>query len=775
MSALEPLNFSAHARLKDIVGRGLIISDDIAIIELIKNSKDAGASKVRIDFRKRADTETTELVISDDGAGMTLDDIKHKWLNIAYSEKKNSAPQAGGAYAGSKGIGRFSCDRLGAALEIRTSKKRQTAIMLSVNWTDFEVDDRDFGIGKVDLFPSTLTAQEFGATVGHNHPDHGTILIIRGLRSEWDIERLRSLRKELERFIIDPANEFLVELHHWKFKKDHPINGLIENKIFEELDFRASSIRADIDPDGKKITFELRHDGNFLFRSTERNPYSELRNVTLKLFYLNQPAKAFFKRRTGYRSVDYGSVFLFLNSFRVFPYGSNGDDWLGIDKRKAQGQRRFFGLREVVGLIQLVDSDETFEPVSSREGLKRNKAFRQLAADSQVIASSFDNELVYGFFHKTMRKLEKFVVDGLDWDRIDRSIGDDNDEELLAGNYQYLKGEKPVLETIDSVVRIRSPQSHILDIDVNLKYLSSLAEQETQDYEDLVETLQEKFDGTPIDKLKPSDKRDLSKFISRQAKELAQKNRTNRSLEEKVGQTTQALQSERKKRLFAEFETSADQTRIIQLHHQVGLVAGALQKRMDRVVRLYRKDESSYSKSQLFEVIEASIFEIEKIQNVAKLASKAGFDLSTNRVREDLIQFVEEYLENFKDIGIGWNLQTGFQNPDSCKMVRSFRPIEVTMLVDNLLDNAGKAGAKKLVVRVSKAPKVIAIEFIDNGSGLTKRFSPEELFDKGITDTSGSGIGLSHAKQIISDLDGSISISGRTGTAGAIVRMEFKS
>ena len=37
----ENLRFVAHARLKDIVGSGLIMSDDIAIIELIKNSKDA--------------------------------------------------------------------------------------------------------------------------------------------------------------------------------------------------------------------------------------------------------------------------------------------------------------------------------------------------------------------------------------------------------------------------------------------------------------------------------------------------------------------------------------------------------------------------------------------------------------------------------------------------------------------------------------------------------------------------------------------------------------
>lgn len=773
MNDLLPLKFSAHARLKDIVGRGLIISDDIAIIELIKNSKDAGASNVWIDFRQIGSTSMTELVISDNGHGMTIDDIQHKWLNIAYSEKKNSTPSVG-VYAGSKGIGRFSCDRLGTNLEILTRKEHQAPVRLDVDWTKFEVDGRDQEIGSINLFASTPTMGEFQKAIGKGRASHGTVLTIKGLRSEWDADRLRSLRKELERFIIDPNNEFSVGFSHWKYVPNHPINAPIKNKIFEELDFRASSIQADIDSNGETITFELRHDGDFLFKSTERNPYSQLKNIRLTLFYLNQPAKAFFKRRTGYRSVDYGSVFLFLNSFRVFPYGSIGDDWLGIDKRKAQGQRRFFGLRELVGFIQITDTDEKFEPVSSREGLKRNIAFRELATDTQSIASSFDDELVYGFFHKAMRKLEKFVVDGLDWDRIDRTIGEDNDDELLAGNYQYLKGEKPVLETIDSVVRIRSPQNHILDIDINLKYLSSLADQETHDYDDLVETLEERFDGTPIDKLRPSEKRDLSRFISRQAKELALKNQTNRRLEMKVGKVKKELQSEQKKRIFAEFESTADQTRIIQLHHQIGLVAGSLLKRMDRVVRRYRKDESSYSKDDLFNVIEASLFEIEKIQNVSKLASKADFDISTNRVRHDMLQFIDEYLDNFKDVGLGWNLRTTYENPENCHLIRSFRPIELTMLVDNLIDNAGKAGAKKLAVRAFRNGKNVILEFTDNGGGLTNRFSPEELFQKGITNTSGSGIGLSHAKQIIDDLQGKISISNGTDGIGATVRMEFK-
>lgn len=770
MSERFPLNFSAHARLKDIVGRGLIISDDIAIIELIKNSKDAGATAVEIKFREAVSGGATELVISDDGIGMGLEDIQHKWLNIAYSEKKTQRPKFG-AFAGSKGIGRFSCDRLGAELVILTKQQKQQALRLEVDWTSFEVDNRDSQIGSIDVFATELNNRAYSEEVDQSATNHGTTLIIRKLRNSWGPERLRALRKELERFIIDPDGSFSVDFHHWKYDEAHPINGPIENKIFEELDFRASSIEAKINVAGDSITFELRHDGDYLFRSKEQNPYSDLRNIGLKLFYLNQPAKAFFKRSTGYRSVDYGSVFMFLNSFRVFPYGSVGDDWLGIEKRKVQGQRRFFGLREIVGFVEVTDLDDMFEPVSSREGLRRNAAFRQLTSDSQSVESSFDEELVYGFFHKTMRKLEKFVVDGLDWDRIDREVGDDSDEELLAGNFQFLEGEKPVLETIDSVVRIRSPRDHIEEIDINLKYLSRLADQELHDYEELVESLEEKFDGTPIDRLEPAEKRDLSRFISRQAKELAKKNETNVELEKKAKKATQALKVEQKKRIFAEFESTADQTRIIQLHHQIGLVAGSLQKRIDRIVRKYRQDATEYSKEQLFSALERSIFEIEKIRNVAKLASKADFDLSTNRVTEDVLQFVEEYLDSFKDIGIGWNLTTEFSNPKGIELRKTFRPIEVTMLVDNLIDNSGKAKSRKVIVSVSKKDEKVYIDFRDDGNGLPKDHEPKDLFEKGITTTNGSGIGLSHAKQIVEELKGGIEISSQAN--GALVRIEF--
>ena len=172
------------------------------------------------------------------------------------------------------------------------------------------------------------------------------------------------------------------------------------------------------------------------------------------------------------------------------------------------------------------------------------------------------------------------------------------------------------------------------------------------------------------------------------------------------------------------------------------------------------------------EVIEAGQFELEKIRNATKLALKADFDLMTNKVNVDVIQFIEEYLESYKDILNALSLRASLDNPENIKLKKSFRPIEMTILIDNLLVNAGKADATRVRVSVSKSKGKTIVSFADNGKGLPRKFDPRDLFERGISTTSGSGIGLNHVRQIVTDLKGEVSIrNGEDG--GAIVQLEF--
>ena len=771
------VQFSAHARLKDIVGRGLINDDNVAIIELVKNSKDAESNSVHISFSHAKEiNDDSLLIIQDSGQGMSEKDIRDKWLNIAYSDKRNARRKSDNkAYAGSMGIGRFSCDRLGKKLELYTRKEhRQDWLCLEIDWTKFEVDNKDTQIGAIKSRMRGVADHEFPKGTDLKKSTKGTVLFIRQLRSPWRKDKLKKLRGELGRFAVDPSGEFSVNLTAKDYPDDENLNSKVENRIFEELDFRTTSISAVISPEGNETVIALRHDGEEVFRSHEKNPYASLRRLEVKIFFLNRQAKAHFKRKTGYRSVEFGSIFLFLNGFRVLPYGKESDDWLGLDRRKQQGARRFLSTRDVVGHIKIDDREENFQPISSREGLVNNAAFDELICASQTIESSLgDKERLYGFFHKVFRKLERFVVEGLDWDRIQDDTQGSKEEKHERGATR-----RKIYESLIPTVMIRTPKSHLIDVKLNHPYIVRLAQKEADSHKAFFASLQDRFKGMSAAQLTPADKRDIFHFLEKREKQFAaQKSflkRENIELTKQKVETERKLNVETKRRLFAEYESTADQQRILQMHHQIGLISGMLFKLFNRAIRNYRKNPASITKADLFELVEQSIFDIDKIRKVSKFASKASFNIATNRINEDLIQFIEEYIESFSELSIGLSLEIRFSNPSGIRLTRFFRPIELTMLIDNLISNAAKASAGRLEIMARKRGKRVTILFVDDGKGLSGKYQPEEYFHSGITTTSGSGIGLRHAKQIIDQMKGEILIENNDESRGATVKIIFE-
>lgn len=186
----------------------MITDDFIAVFELVKNSFDAHATKVTVTF------ENDRIVIQDNGKGMTYDDLVDKWLFLAYSAKNEGEEdkdldseklanyrdriQEKRLYAGAKGIGRFSCDRLGDSLTLLTrSPAEGTSIeRLKVNWKDFENNPKDEFIN-INVSHDQLPK---GHIKGFNH---GTIIEISNLNGEsnWDRVKLRALKRSLEKLI----------------------------------------------------------------------------------------------------------------------------------------------------------------------------------------------------------------------------------------------------------------------------------------------------------------------------------------------------------------------------------------------------------------------------------------------------------------------------------------------------------------------------------------------------------------------------------------------
>ena len=131
----EKMNFKISTGLKNIIGRELITSEVVAVFELVKNSFDANSKNVDIEL----DLKNQKIVITDDGIGMSKNDIENKWLFVAYSEKKDINEKNGRKYVGAKGIGRFACDRLGANIKIVTKTiKEKNFNVLDIKWGAFE-------------------------------------------------------------------------------------------------------------------------------------------------------------------------------------------------------------------------------------------------------------------------------------------------------------------------------------------------------------------------------------------------------------------------------------------------------------------------------------------------------------------------------------------------------------------------------------------------------------------------------------------------------------
>jgi signal transduction histidine kinase len=734
-------SFKANIRLKDLIGQGLINNSNIAIIELIKNARDAKSKDVSVTFENaKSKLSSSRIIIQDSGTGMTLDDIVNKWLNIAYSEKRDK-----GLFAGDKGIGRFSCDRLGKTLHLYTKKSNEDLVHLHVDWEKFEIDDRDKEISYVKFTPKAITQDDFKQKTGLPPFNRGTCLIIEDLREAWGKSELERLKKELERFIIDPEKSFSVYFKSIDFlEKDgsYIFDGKIENKLFVKLDEKTISVHSAIADKGKIIRTEIRHYGDIICSFEEANPYTELLDVKTQIHYLSQGSKISFKSITGYQSADYASIMFFFNGFRVMPYGEPKDDWLQLNQRKAQGTRRFLGTRDLFGIVEAYDSKRRLMPVTSREGMANTKAFKQLT-DSDL--SDQNN----AYIPSVLRVLERYVVEGIDWDRAKPKEEGFSADEIRNAMQGVLEGHKK--------------NKKLQNVKINYKKISEIAKQKVAEYEEFVEDLLERVSDKPVYELTPSEKQDVKKYIVRHDTALAQKTATNEEYKK-------TIDVEKKRRLFAESHLTSDTQRVQNLQHNIGNLNGEICDKLEEILRAESKG-TPLSYEKILDLARISYFHAQKIRTLSEIITKANFDMMSETIPNNVFTYIKEYFTDMRENGAAWGLKITFENPGDKDLLLNFSPIEFSMILDNILSNAHKVGAKNINVKVTDNKKHFSIEFIDDGSGLSSKYNPEDYFKAGISTTRrGSGMGLSYIKQIIEDREGNISLAPNKD-AGATLKI----
>lgn len=743
------IRFKISSGLKNLIGRELITDELIAIFELVKNSFDAHATIVTLTFENLLDTENSKITIADNGKGMSYDDLINKWLFVAYSAKSEGVEDSGEyrdkinskrLYAGAKGVGRFSCDRLGVKLNLVTLKDAKNAKIenILVDWADFEGDAKKEFVD-VDVQHQTLPKNP-------HKMKHGTVLEITGLRDEWDRKRLIQLKQSLAK-LINPnqgndSSGFSIIVSVPEEKKTdakasnhEKINGSVKNFLFETLGLKTTQIATEISADGKIIVTTLKDRGRLIYQITENNPHLEvLSDIKIHLFQLNRVAKANFTRTMGMEPKKYGSVFLYKHGFRVYPFGQENEDVLGLNQRKAQGHNRFLGTRDLIGRIEINGKNDDLKETTSRDGgLIKNKSFDAL------------RDFFYEF---GLKRLEKYVVDVIKW-------GDEQKIPGLDRTTPALKPEDVKTQILDIVASLTNTKG-VVDLKYDKDFLNIISDSQ----EKSLPKIAKNFARIAEESGNKTLQKEAGRVVTQVKELLAAKAEAEKGEEvahKRASVVEQKLEEEISEKLFAKAVLSTDTKDILVLQHQIDKSTDSIKRNVDNLLVAVKKKAS---KKEVLGLIERISLEAGKISAISQFVTKANFNLKVTEISADLVSFVKEYIQNVYREYPTTKINRPYMNfrvvTNGAKFLYKFRPLEVIIIIDNLFSNSMKAGARNITVSLS-ASKDDGLDVIvkDDGKGIEKR-NLSKIFDLGFTTTNGSGLGLYHVKQIVEKMKGRV-------------------
>lgn len=745
---MDFLNFKVSSELKSILGRDLIVNDYIAILELVKNSYDAYATLVEIRF------EDDRIVISDNGKGMSLTDIKEKWLFVGFSAKRDGTEDAKRAsfrnninrnYAGAKGIGRLSCDRLSRELILMTKSIDSIVTeKLDVTWSLFDEDQRQ-EMETISIPHETLPDDSIKYAGGSTY---GTSLVLSRLYEEWDREKILNLRKFLEK-MINPfqssSDEFHIvitaerELEEDQRYEDYlRVNGEIRNSISAILDIKTTKIESEIR--NGIIHTRLEDRGILMYEIEEDCKYEHLNHATVSMYYLNRAAKYNFSLRMGMQPVNYGSIFLFRNGIRVLPYGEPNDDSWNLDKRQQQGYNRFLGTRELFGRVDVeTENIEDFKEVSSRDG--------------GLINTPSAKEL-FDYFNSIHRRLERYVA-GVLW----------GDNFLQKEYFQNVEDAKAVKEQLKEQERDSTSATHLytnigskVDFMQLIKSLVNEKDVRVISYNKELADIVADVDSTDLIKIGLID--DLERIVAAsndkyQQEELDKLRASLNELNERRKETERALraQQEKNRYLSAVRNTSKE---VEDMLHVIAIASDGLDKILKVLIPSIRNGEAN--NSYVLERLNRMKLYSDRITQLTKLITKADIKDLRQATNANIVSYTMEYLKKFNG-----SMYITFDNQIRTTILKKLSLLDLSVVLDNLISNSSKADAKQIHVTFRNEDARIIMDFSDDGTGVDmEMYNPEDLFEEGVTNRSGgSGIGLSTIKRTMKkQLKGNVKFLG---------------
>ena len=431
----ESLQWRIDVNAFRLLGRDLITDRVTAVFELVKNCYDANAEKVTISFQDISSNPIEgKIIISDDGTGMSFNDIKNKWMVVGTNSKRAqlySPPPYNRKFVGEKGVGRFAVDKLGERVQIKTKEVGADRwLCVNINWDEYEKLSNNSRSGQLSLF--TDVKNRYSYKPG-SKDEHGTQIIISNIYDIWTTNDIERLYKELARLVspfypVNPPFDIYINSNDY--------NSYNEKKVKPDA-VKYYSHFAEIEFDENKGKQE-----SLIFNSTNGKiekkyvPEQIFGPIKLKIYYFNENAKR--KYRAAYKNDDtrIDGIKIYREGIIATPFAeyeqdpNKKRDVLGLDKRRYSGAFDTVGTKEVIGVLEITKKDNPFIiDATNRQDFIDNIYYRRLKEfiieqltvfeelkkhERIVKRSSVENKLIDASsdvksFEREIRKIENVI------------------------------------------------------------------------------------------------------------------------------------------------------------------------------------------------------------------------------------------------------------------------------------------------------------------------------------------------------------------------------
>lgn len=352
--------FTVDTHLFRELGELLVGRDSTALIELIKNSYDADATQVVVFGQDIGEHQKGTIRITDDGNGMSPDEFKNGFLRIA-SRVKNIGDRRSlrlnRRYTGEKGIGRLAAHKLARRVTIKSirwdsdSTRERASVDATIDWDLVEARDTLAeleGTGAIVLEEDTVSPGTAS----------GTTIILDRLRQSWSKREHARFLEEVQTFsppeiLTDPLPSAVLgepllftrpTVRDVEDSSRSDFSVELEGDLSPPEDFWAAAAAAadwviEIDASSESISYGV--------SPTER-ARRDLPDARTRTFEFEHPGKTdgpFFQSRILVRTGQFrgpkqqrmwatrnSGVRVYMEGFRVLPYGESGNDWLSLDR-----------------------------------------------------------------------------------------------------------------------------------------------------------------------------------------------------------------------------------------------------------------------------------------------------------------------------------------------------------------------------------------------------------------------------------------------------------